>query len=231
MPVAAQYVQRSTGLTDLVVRSRPNVAQYRFSAADTLDNAFTAPVALFTVPVNTQFISRSLRLQRRGFFDESTTGLTRATFNINDFAAAGVPGDSVISFITVTFQPIGVPAFVGTPAPILVVPPPGFFNTGRRMLTLTGTAPSLAGQANNLPPPGVMNVVLPKFADQIRVENTGANNLFVSFDEGLPEYEIPAAGTTFAIFQEAGIQQIFLRASGGATTFQIAASIVNGLQA
>ena len=231
MPVAAQYIQRSTGLIDLVVRSRPGVSQYQFAAADTLDNAFSAPVPLFDVQTNTQYISRSLRLQRRGFFDESRVGLTRATFNLNDFAAPTVPGDGVIAFITVLYQPIGVPAFIGTPAPILVVPPPGFFNTGRRMLTLTGTAPSLAGQANNLPPPGVMNVVLPKFADQVRIENTGANSLFVSFDEGLPEYEIPAAGTTFTLFQEAGVQQIFLRASGGTTTFQIAASIVNGLQA
>jgi len=231
MPVAAQYVQRSPGLTDLVVRSQPNALQYQFAAADTLDNAYTAPVTLFNVPANTQYVSRSLRLQRRGFFDEVTRGLTRATFNINDFAAAGVPGDGVISFVTVTLQPVGFPFFLSGPHPILVVPPPGFFNTGRRALTLVGTAPNIAGQANNLPPPGVMNVVLPKFADEVIITNMGANDIFVSFDEGLPEYEIPSAGTNIVHIRQAGVQQFFIRASGGTSAFQISASIVNGIQA
>lgn len=41
MPVAAQFIQHSPGLTDLMVRSQPNVLQYQFGAADTLDNALT----------------------------------------------------------------------------------------------------------------------------------------------------------------------------------------------
>jgi len=230
MTVAAQLVERSAGLIDLIVRSQPNVSAYQFAAGETLDAAFAGPTAMFDVPSKTQFVSKTLLLQRRGRIDERTPGLTRATFNLNDFASATVPGDSVISFITVAMQPFGVPGFL-PPGPILVVPPPGFFSAGRRILNFVGTAPNVAAGTNNLPPTGSMNFILPKFANHIQIFNTGANSIFVSFDEGLPEFEIPSAGTNFLNFQEAGIQQVFIRASGGTSAFKIAASIVNGIQA
>jgi len=230
MPLpSAQLVQRSKGLIDLMVRSQPIFVMYRFAAATTLDDAFTAPVTLFDVQANTQFISRSLRLQRLGFYADRVPKLTRATFDLDDFASPTVPGDGAISYITVAGQPNNAP-FLSF-GPILVVPPPGFFSTGRRVLNLVGTAPNVGAGANNLPPPGVMNVILPRYADEIHIFNTGANPIFVSFGEGLPEYEIPSAGTNFLYFRQAGVQQLFLRASGGTSAFKVAASIVNGIPA
>jgi hypothetical protein len=225
--VMPYLVQRSTGLVDLLVSNTPGNSVFRFASAITLNAAYTGATPIFDVIQGRTFLSRTLALQRRGYVEENTRGMTRATFNPDDFAGATTPGDSVVSYLRVA--PVGPAGVVGPYGPILVTPPPGFFTASRNIITLSGTAPNVAALGNNTPPPTSMWIALPRYADQVRIYNDGANPIFVSFGRGLQEIQLPnAVGGTDIVFQQSGINQILIRAQGGTSAFRISASLVNG---
>jgi hypothetical protein len=119
-----------------------------------------------------------------------------------------------------------------TDGPIFVIPPPDFFETGRRTLVLTGSAPDLASRGNNLPPENATRVYLPKFAEELRVYNenaAGGDDLYFSLGIGLVEMRVPA--DTSRSYAESGANEILIRGSGSAVPFTISAGIVNGIQA
>jgi len=222
-------IERHPGLTYLSIKNRPAVSKYGVNAAVTVDAAWAASTAMFEVPLGGTFRSDTLKRNRLGIHDESRRGLTLASYNINDYASATIPGDAAIAFVRIEdFDKAGVSMGEG---PILAVPPSGFFATGRRNLVLTGTAPEVAAGSNGLPPTGSMVLTTPRFADEVTISNTdGANDLFVSFGEGLQEYTL-ASGLS-ATFTEAGVDSLYLRsdAAGGAT-FVATLALVNGIQA
>jgi hypothetical protein len=170
---------------------------------------------------------------RLGVVDESRRGHTRATFDLTDYATAAIPDDLVTSFIRIR-ELDGAGATLST-GPILIVPPPNFFGTGRRNLVLNGTAPDAAGTANNLPDltDGLI-VAFPKFADEVTIENTDSNQLFISFGQGLQEYQLgPESATASGIktFTESGVDLLYLRSDNAAgTSFVANFALVNGLQ-
>lgn len=225
-------IERKSGIVNLAVRSTPGAKSYSFGAALSLNAAFAGVTTMFEVPANGTFSSPTLRKSKVNAVYESNRGLTRVQFAPVDYASATIPGDTYTTFVRV--QERNAAGALLAPGPILVVPPGDFFWSNRRSLVLNGTAPSVAGAGfNTYPPPGVMRFVLPQFADQLQVMNTGAvNTLYVSFGQGLQETPIPptAAGAPIVSvpFWQAGSAELFIRAEGGTTTFTVIAAIVNG---
>lgn len=226
-------IERKPGIVNLAVRTTAGAKSYSFGAALSLNTAFAGVTTMFEVPANGSFSSPTLRRSRVNAVQESNRGLTRVQFTPVDYASATIPGDTYTTFVRV--QERNSAGNLLAAGPILVVPPGDFFWTNRRSLVLNGDAPSVAGAGfNNYPPPGVMRFVLPQFADQLKIMNTGAvNTLFVSFGQGLQETAIPptAAGVPVVAvdFWQAGSAELFIRAEGGTTPFTVIAAIVNGL--
>jgi hypothetical protein len=220
-------VQRSQGLVDILAGNTPGVGSFRFASAVSLNAAYAGATSIFDVIQGRRFLSRTLALQRRGYVEENTRDMTRATFNPDDFASLTVPGDSVVSYMRAA--PVSIAGVVGAYGPILVVPPPGFFTASRNIITLSGTAPNVAATPNATPPPTSMWISLPRYADQIRVYNDGANPIAIAFGAGQQEIALPnAVGGSDIVFQQSGVSQIFIRAQGGTSAFRISASLVNG---
>jgi hypothetical protein len=228
-------IERKPGVVNLAVRTTAGAKSYSFGAALSLDAAFAGATTMFEVPANGSFSSPTLRKSKVNAVQESNRGLTRVQFAPVDYASATIPGDTYTTFLRV--QERNAAGTLLAAGPILVVPPGDFFWTNRRSLVLNGTAPNVSGAgANNYPPQGVMRFVLPQFADQVQVMNTGgANTLYVSFGQGLQETPIPPTAVGAPVvsvpFWQAGTIEMFVRAEGGTTPFTVIAAVANGLHA
>lgn len=219
-------IERKPGIINLAVRSAPGDKSYAFGSAVSLDAAYGGTTAMFEVPANGSFSSKTLAKSRVNAVYENNRGLTRVQYNPVDYASASIPGDTQITFVRVKARDAG--GTLLAEGPILVVPPGDFFWANRRSLVLNGTAPNVAAGTNNLPPQNAMRFVLPQFADHVRVLNTGANTLYVSFDQGLQEAAVaPVVGGVVQSvdFWQAGSVELFVR---GNTTFTVIAAITNG---
>ena len=229
MTVDAHLVERHAGVVDLAVRTRPGVRSYTFGASVDLDTAYAGTTAMFTVDAGAAFRSQSLRRSRRNLVEESNRGLTRVAYDPADYVSAAVPGDATVSFVRVNpIDNAGNPLGEGS---ILVVPPPGFFGTGRRVLPLSGTAPNVTALTSGVPPQTSMVINLPKFADDIQIFNDGGDPIFVAFGPGDLEVEVPSGSTEPLVIYQAGVSEIYLRGDGGSSAFRIFASLVQGIQA
>lgn len=230
MSVVPRLVRRSYGILDLSIKNRSGIQAYRLSAAKDLDTAYTAPTAFLTVRSGDIFSSPTIQADRTYRMDTTNRGLTRLWLCMDDYANATIPGDGDISFLVVEEQNS---AGVFLPAgPILVIPTPDFFETGRRNLVVNGNAPNLSSRGNYLPPEDGLRLAFPKFADELSVYNeeaVGGNDLYFSLGIGLQEMRVRPEEVR--VFAEAGANEVFLRGDGGAVWFSISAAIVNGIQA
>lgn len=227
MSTYPRLMERNRGNISLSIWNRSGVASYTVRASTQLTGV--AYSDLFNVTRGALFRSPTLRRKRLGVVDESRRGQTHVAFDLGDYSSATVPSDLATSFIQI--RELDGSGATLSDGPVMVVPPPGFFATGRRNLVLNGTAPEGAAGANNLPPvTGGIVVALPKFADEVSITNTdAANSLFVSFGAGLQEVEL-AFGTS-QTFTEAGVDLLYLRSDNAAgTDFVATFAIVNGLQ-
>lgn len=227
MTASLSLIERHPGVVDMSIRKRAGVRSYVLGAALSLDTAYAGTTALATIRIGTSFRSRTLLRNRINTVDESNRGLTRIALDPVDFASATVPGDPNICFYRVA--EVDLAGNNLGEGPILVVPPPGFFTSGRAVLNLNGTAPNVAGLGNNLPPPDAMIIDFPKFADKLEVFNTGAASLFVSFGAGTQEIEITTTSREVK-FNEVGASEVYIRGNGATVTFRMIASLVNGIQ-
>jgi len=229
MSVVPRLVKRAAGIMDLAIRNRPGVIGYRLSAAKDLDTAFSVPTNFLTVRSGDVFSSPTVQRNRAYRNDGTNRDLTRLWLDINDYANATIPGDTDTLYLRVAEQT--ATGFLPN-GPILVIPPPDFFETGRRTLVLVGTAPDLPSRGNNLPPEDALRVYLPKFAEELRVYNenaVGGDDLYFSLGIGLVEMRVPAE--TNRSYAQSGANEILLRGSGDPVPFTISAGIVNGIQA
>jgi hypothetical protein len=227
MTTSAQLIERHPGVVDLALRNRAGISAYRVGSAVSLDAAYAGTTELETILQGRTFRSRTLKRNGINFVQETNRGLTRVTYDPVDYASATVPGDTDISFVRIA--EVDGAGTVLPEGPILVVPPPGFFAFGRAVLNLNGTAPDVAGRANNLPPADAMRVDLPKLADEVTIFNDDAVSLFIAFDLGTQEIEVPAGESL--TFVEAGVSEIFLRGGGAVAIFRLISALVNGIQA
>jgi hypothetical protein len=224
MTTTPRLIEHSVNFIDLALRNRAGVQAYRIGAANTLDTAFAGTTAMFTVRKGRSFRSITLRRNNRGRTQESQRGLTRVMYDPEDYAGGVIPHDNKATYLRVEEQNA---AGVFLPeGPILIVPPPGFFNTGRPSLTVRGTAPAVAPSADETPPVGALHFVLPRFSDHVTIHNEGGVPLMVAFDDGLPEISIPT-GAPQGLF-DGTYSEVYVRGDGGAPAFSMYFSICNG---
>tara|TARA_B100000900_G_C20516062_1_gene690119 strand:+ start:186 stop:899 length:714 start_codon:yes stop_codon:yes gene_type:complete len=226
------FIERHEGIVDLSVSNRQLDSQtktVRFVGARALTAAPPNQSTLFTVPVSGTFRSPSLRRNRANLVEENNRGLTRASFDPDDYAGANFHGEGAINFIKV--EEVDGSGTETRESGWLVIPPPNFFASGRRTLNLNGLAPQVATPAtySGLPPLDCLVVKMPKYADSIQITNTSSNPLFFSLGAGHQEMEIPAGESYEA--REAGASIMFFRATGGTATFTARLAIVNGIEA
>jgi hypothetical protein len=228
MLTAPRLIERHTGIIDLVIPNKANALSYSVGSGNTLDNTFAGSTFMFTVTMGGSFRSPTLKRNKKNRVEESNLGLTRLAVDLGDYASASIPGDGATSYFRVS--EIDHVGNTGPEGPILVVPPPGFFSFGRKVLPLFGTAPNVAAGPTFIPPVGAMNFVLPKFTDNITINNdSAADSLWVSFSPGMQELEIKFGERAF--FTETGISQVFLRGDGATVPFRAVFTLVNGLLA
>ena len=225
MPTTPRLTQRYERQVELVFRDQADVAAYQVQAANTLDLAFAGATSMFTLARGATLRSPTIQRRRLGLSEPQNRGLSRAFYDPEDYwAPAGqLPHDAAASYLNVRERSA---AGVLRPAgPILIVPPPGFFVTTRPSLTIAGTAPNVAASATGNPPDGALRFVLPRFADSTTIANRGGATLFVSFNPGLPEFQV--ASMTTAILPDAAVSEVFVRGSGATVAFTMYFAIVN----
>jgi hypothetical protein len=218
--------ERSVGVAQFILMNRPNIARYEYGAANTLDAAFAGVTTMFTIPKGTWFRSPTLQSNSVSLVGGNFRGRTVAQVNFDDYASATIHGDSGINFVRVVeIDHSGASLPVG---PIVVVPPPYFFTSASRTISLSGTAPDVAVLATGLPPTGSMVVSFPRMVDSIEVSNNDAgDDLYFSLGAGMPEAVLAAGATqTFAF----GGTAVYLHGDGGAVDFSLTATVVSGLR-
>jgi hypothetical protein len=225
MPTVPRFTTHSPGFVELVIRNSPDVAAYRVSAANTLDDAFTSPTSMVTVARGASYKSRSLRRKRLGTSVYETRGLTVLQYDPEDFwvPAGNLPHDADTAFVVVEEQN-SAGAF-RPPGPILIVPPPGFFSTTRPALIVKGTAPNVAASATGVPPDGALRFVLPRFADSTTIVNNGGASIFVAFGPASTEVEILQG--QYTLLPDGAVSEILIRGSGASVPFSIFFAVVN----
>ena len=227
MTTTPRLIERHNNYADLSIRTRAGVVAYRVGAANTLDIAFAGTTAMFTAQAGTSFRSKGIRQAKKGRLLESNRGLTRMVYDPEEYFVVGgaLPHDNTVSFLRVEEQnPAGT--FL-SPGPILVMPPGGFLNNPRPSLTLAGTAPSVTVPATGLPPDDAMHIVLPRFCDNIRIQNLSTTDpLLVSFNVG--QVLISVATESSEIFYDAAFNDLILCGDGAAVAFDARCAIVNG---
>lgn len=225
MPTTPQLLERFTGVVELGMPTKSSVATYQVGAALSLNTAFAGTTNVFSVPNGGYFRSRTLRRNRINRTDEVSRGWTRASVNFDDFASPTVPGDVSLSFLRVT--EVDLAGASGPEGPILVVPPPGFFSSSRKVLVLEGTSPNVSSTVSGLPPAGCMQVVLPRFSDRVEFFNQGLADILLSFDAGTPEFTV--SGGDSLRFEQSGVKELFIHSDGATADFSVILSMVDGI--
>lgn len=224
--LSPRMTERHPRQVELVMPFNRQVKTYRVGAANTLDAAFAGTTAMFDVVSGGTFRSPGIVGRRLGFTQYNNRNLTRACFDPEDYWVGGgtLPHDADISFLRV--RELSLAGVVEPEGPILVVPPPGIFATPRPTLSIVGTAPNVASLSTRLPPPGAMHIVLPRFADNIRVRVTdAADELLISFGAGQPTQTVPASNVE--TFYTGSVSELFLHSDGGTSTFEVRFALVN----
>jgi hypothetical protein len=224
MTSTPQLLERHPQIIELSIPNVPGVLSFNVGVDSSLNSSFSGPSPAFSVENGGVYRSKTLRINKINRVYESNKGLTRASVDLDDLASATIPGDNALSFFRVTEVLKSGP---GTPGPILVVPPPNFLSSSRKVLNLFGTSPNVAPTPSGLPPAGCMTVVLPRFCDRLEFSNSGASTILLSFDPGVPEMPIPSGSSQ--LFEHAGIKRIFIHTNGATSNFRILAYMVDGI--
>lgn len=236
-------VDRSPNYASIYFTDRPGIGGYRVRAASTLDDAYgptngvggAGTDAMFDVDKGGFFRSRSVRQRGWGVLEESTRGQTRAIFDLDEIRAilgAGtqVPPEGDLAFLRVqTRTPTGsFPVGNALEGPILILQNPEWFNVPRPSLSLSGTAPDIAGTvAGGQALPGTMEFRVPAFADSMIFTNHDAvDPVFLSVGQGIPFMQIDPGET---ITHTSGMKDSLLIAANGANpTFSVLIATVSG---
>lgn len=225
MSTIPHLTYRYAGFTQIYFRNISDVTEFRVSGAYSLDEAFTSPTAMFTVPRGGTYKSKTLRRRGVGTSIYTTKGLTFAQYDLEDFWSAGtnLPHDTDVSYLVVEER--NSAGVWRPPGPIFIVPGPAFFTNTRPSLVVAGTAPDVAATVPGTPPAGALRFVLPRFADAASITNNGSASIYIAFGEGQAELEILDGQTTF--LPDGAVSEVFIRGSGAAVPFSIFFAIVN----
>lgn len=235
-------IERSKNLVHLAFTQDPNVVRFRVLVARTLDNAYVGQAAsplngvvgtdgtdpIITTDQGADFISTRLRRKRLGIIEESNRGLTMVKYDPDEFVGAtrpSAPPDQDFAFMRFQEWRHATGAF-GAEGPIHIVPNSRFYTVPQPGITISGTAPDIAGTAAGVNPlPGSMVIIHPKFMGSFTLTNTdGAASLFVSFDRGMPMREVLPSDT---VWSDSHTEAMVVAAVGANPTFSLFGAIQN----
>lgn len=236
---------RSQNQINMTLPKREGILRYNIRGAATLLDAYGANMGLagfgtkpmFTLENGGEFRSRSILSRRLPAVEESRRGLSRAVFDLDDFATPFVVGDSHIPSDDFTlFMRVEAVDTAGTvlpEGPIQCIPPYDFFSTKEPVFTVTARAPNLAIGAfpPNLPEalvPGVLNFLLPAYNTTISIRNLeapGGTPLFMGFHPGMPP-TVLMPGDDVSL-TGSGAPEFFVASPDGNAWFTVRIAVVN----
>ena len=226
MASGIQIIERHDKCVSIVIRQRPEVASYILGSAVSLDAAYAGATQIVALQSGRDFVSKTLRRNKINRVEETRRGFTRISYDPTDFASAIVPGDNQIGFLRLTeIDHAGNPLPDG---PILVLPTAISWYANSPTIVLNGTAPNVAGLANNLPPSDAMWVNFPRTVRNFSIYNDGSVPIALALGPaGTQEFEIPVGADEVPWF-ELSLDVISLRGVGGTAAFRLVASSSNG---
>jgi hypothetical protein len=200
MAKSLSMYRRRAGLVDLFLVSRAGAKSYTFKASTNFD---VAAVAFQSVPQDgfrspTAFDSGPA---------EGFRGRTRFTFAPADYSLDDTKP------IWLRIQQVNVDGTTGPDEAFHLVPP--YNPQGRKAVVLAGNAPNGASLAASL------EIQLPHQMQGIELQNNGANDLYVAFEPGGPEFKVPPLTTGFTNLSVnyPTVSQLFVRGSGAVVAF------------
>jgi len=230
-------ISRSPGLIDLAIPVEPGVQRYRIQGHRTLDDAYgptygvggLGPIDILDAEAQSFFRSPSVRNMRPArVVEESYRNQTRIQFDIMDYQSVAnlLPNDKQALFLRMQKFHVATGAYLAS-GPILLVQPPGFFNTRFPSFTCAGSAPGVKAVAGSVLPIGAMHLMFTASVGEITIENLNpATSLMVSFNKDMVAMEI--AGM-FSITHKGGFNEILFASplDGVATSFSFVAHLTN----
>jgi hypothetical protein len=224
--------------------NNPSILGYRLRVANSLNNAYgnfngvggVGTFAIIDVNRDGSFISKELKLSKRGLLGETNRGQTRLVFNPNEYFGLDpvVPADGDFWYVRTQVRTVASPTFPVTAdnlnqSDILVVRPPGFMVVPRPAMTLYGTAPDLATAAPGLPAPQEALVVhVPNFGDAMVLTNHGPGVLYYSVGYNYPLIRLDAGQS---ISHASGMKDELVFCSNGSNpSFSLLLSTVTGIR-
>lgn len=202
--------KRSANLIYATVRDVPGAQRWRLLAAPRLEAAYGPTLGLAGGTAQQLFVFD----QGRGYISptragvpqsDSARGQTRLLWDPEEFATPVnvypnnyIPGDDRVVYLRAQRWDPTAGAW-GTPGPIAVVPPAGFYSSPRAVFTMIAMAPNLGTGAYDMTPvdvmpPNSMVLTLPIRGQTFQITNlapsVGGAPLYVSFSPGMPPYVI-----------------------------------------
>lgn len=251
-------LDRSEGFARIQFINDEDILGYRIRVANSLDNAYgpfngvggVGTTALFDVLRGQSFISKTIRQRGTGILGETARGQTRAVFDPNEFFGLSpeVPSDDNLWFLRIQVSTVATAAIAGSvqtgfpggafpgtanasdQSKILIMRDPGFNSVPRPAISLSGTAPNLAGATPGLPaPPEALVFGVPAFADAIVITNHSATDpLFFAVATDQPLMQV---NPNSSLSHASGMKDdLVFCAAAGNPTFSLLISTVTGLR-
>lgn len=173
------------------------------------------------------YFSPTLRKNRINRVEETRKGKMNLQIDPDDFSSSTFHGEGAFNFVRL--QELDSTGTVLKTGGWLVVPTSQHINSSIKLITLSGQAPSVSTPItySGLAPVGSLELLFPRKVGRIDVTNSGANPLYIALDSSMQEVVV-AAGSTMS-FRDTGASALFLRATGGTTTFNLNCVLSNGL--
>lgn len=203
--------------------------------ASNLNDAYSNPVEMFSVPYDRTFRSDFITKAKLGV-EESQRDQTRFIFNLNEYSTAfkpntpRIPTDDQMLYIRVRGRMSATQEETDF-GPVVGVVPYDFFSMTAPVFTVVGNAPNL-DTGNGIPDvltTGSLNFHLPYFSQTLNLQNLdtpqGGSNLFISFNPGMsPSILRPGESLTLT---SGAVGEFFLSGQSGTPLFTLRCSVVN----
>jgi len=194
-------ISRVPGIIDLAIPVEPGVTRYRIRGHRTVNDAFgptggvagAGSIIILEAQSGSYFRSPSILRQKPArIVEESYRNQTRIQFDILDYKAPTnlLPNDEQFLFLRMEKFHVAPAAYLAQ-GPILVIPPPGFYNTRYPSITFGAKAPGNQALPGVIPPAGSMHLVFPYSVGEMTLENLNSSTgLLFSFGKNMPMMEV-----------------------------------------
>lgn len=207
MARSLSLLRRRPHLIDLGIRTRANVARYKFEYALNFDASFTQ---FATVPATGY---RSSSVPEVPIAASSHRGYTRFLFDPADYVGVGMDVNDATP-IWVRIIPVSLAGVDGAAEAMHLILP--YSSTPDRAVVLAGTAAGGANISESI------ELQLPGQCYDLYAQTDGATALKVAFENPGAELDVLPVPSTFMSYKsQSGFSQLFIRGAGVDTTFSM----------